>query len=76
MKDRYITDETSRYLQYLDANNLYGWTMIQRLPAHKFEWEKMSMILPLKKQINWWKKTDKDIFPKLIKSIKKIALEA
>ena len=23
---------------YLDANNLYGWTMIQRLPVNGFKW--------------------------------------
>ena len=23
---------------YWDANNLYGWTMIQRLPYSKFKW--------------------------------------
>ena len=23
---------------YLDANNLYGWAMIQRLPVNGFKW--------------------------------------
>ena len=27
------------YLQYLDANNLYGWTMVQNLLIHSFKWE-------------------------------------
>ena len=30
----------SIYLQYLDANNLYGWAMIKNLPTHGFKWKK------------------------------------
>ena len=29
----------SNYLTYLDANNLYGWTMSQELPTGDFKWE-------------------------------------
>ena len=29
--------ETS-YLQYLDANNLYGWSMSKKLPVNDFAW--------------------------------------
>ena len=34
----YDPNKESSYLQYLDANNLYGWAMLQLLPASKFKW--------------------------------------
>ena len=37
MKD-YNPDKESVYIQYLDANNLYGWAMSQPLPTHGFKW--------------------------------------
>ena len=36
----YDPDEPSTYIQYLDANNLYGWAMSQSLPTHGFKWMK------------------------------------
>ena len=30
----------SSFLQYLDANNLYGWAMIKKLPIGEFKWIK------------------------------------
>ena len=39
MKDLYNPDELSTYLQYVDANNLYGWAMINNLPTHRFRWK-------------------------------------
>ena len=45
-------DETkpSLYLQYLDANNLYGWSMCQHLPVSNFKWseDKIEVILKTK----------------------------
>ena len=39
MKD-YNPDNESTFIQYLDANNLYGWAMSQQLPTHGFKWMK------------------------------------
>ena len=36
----YDEKEDSSYIQFLDANNLYGWTMSQKLPANGFKWKK------------------------------------
>ena len=36
MKD-YDKNKESLYLQYLDVNNLYGWSMSQKLPVNNFE---------------------------------------
>ena len=37
MKD-YDKNKESSYLKCWDVNNLYGWTMSQKLPVNKFEW--------------------------------------
>ena len=39
MKDLYNPDEVRLYLQYLDANKLYGCAMVQNLPTHRFKWK-------------------------------------
>ena len=38
MGNIYNPSKESKYLQYLDANNLYGWAMSQPLPMCGFEW--------------------------------------
>ena len=38
MDDKYDLNKESSYLQYLDANNLYGWAMSQPLPTGGFRW--------------------------------------
>ena len=37
MKD-FDKTKPSTFIQYLDANNLYGWAMTQKLPTHGFKW--------------------------------------
>ena len=34
----YDSSEKSKYITYLDANNLYGWAMSQYLPYSGFKW--------------------------------------
>ena len=34
----YNENKESSYIQYLDANNLYGWAISQKLPVNGFKW--------------------------------------
>ena len=36
--EEYDSDKPSTYIQYLDANNLYGWAMSCKLPTDGFRW--------------------------------------
>ena len=36
----YNKDEEESFLQYLGANNLYGWAMSEPLPVDGFDWIK------------------------------------
>ena len=37
MNDLYNPDEVSIFLQYVNINNEYGWSVINNLPAHGFK---------------------------------------
>ena len=38
MGNRFNKNKLSKYLMYLDANNLYGCAMSEKLPIHSFKW--------------------------------------
>ena len=38
MGKKFDPESVSSFLQYLDANNLYGWAMSQPLPTGGFKW--------------------------------------
>ena len=48
MKDLYNPDGESIYCQYVDANNLHGWAMVQNLPTHGFLWKEAEDLTPQK----------------------------
>ena len=39
--NNYYENKESSFLEYLDANNLYGWAMPQKLPVDDFKWKKI-----------------------------------
>ena len=58
MKD-YNKKEASKYLMYVDANNLYGCAMSQKLPVHSFKWMTDKEIKNLFKVqvVQFWERT-------------------
>ena len=40
----YNKNNESSYIEYLDANNLYGWAISQKLPVKGFKWVKQKNI--------------------------------
>ena len=61
MSYEYDPSKPTEYLQYLDANNLYGWAMSHPLPTGEFKWidvrenkvEPKKMVETLAKNSNW-----------------------
>ena len=49
MGDKFVASELSKYIAYLDANNLYGWAMSKPLPTHGFKWMKVNELETLEK---------------------------
>ena len=47
--NKFNPSEPSKYIQYLDANNLYGAAMSMKLPTHGFKWMN-------KYELNLWEK--------------------
>ena len=61
---KYDKNKESSYIQYLDANNLFGWAMSQKLPVNGFKWIKNVTEIDKKFIKNYDEDSDKDIFLK------------
>ena len=61
---KYDKNKESSYIQYLDANNLFGWAMSQKLPVNGFKWIKNVTEIDKKFIKNFDEDSDKDIFLK------------
>ena len=43
MGDAYDSKQESSYIAYVDANNLYGWAMVQPLPYKDIKFEEINL---------------------------------
>ena len=50
--NNYNKDTISSYLMYLDANNLYGWAISQKLPINRFKWVGKSKLSRFNERLN------------------------
>ena len=59
MKEGFNKNESSKYIMYLDANNLYGCAMSMKLPTHGFKWLTGGEIENLyeNQELHTWNKT-------------------
>ena len=55
----YDKNKESSYIQYLDANKLYGWAMSQKLPVNYFKWVKKASKIDEKFIKNYDEDSDK-----------------
>jgi hypothetical protein len=44
MKERFDNTKQSTFLEYLDANKLYGWVMSKYLPYGGFKWGETALM--------------------------------
>ena len=62
MNEIYDSSKESTHIQYLDANNLYGWAMSKPLPTHGFKWMSESELTSLQDSsasaANWKSKNE------------------
>ena len=58
----YDKNKESTYLKYLDVNNLYGWTMLQKLLVTKFDWIEDNFQFNEDSIKNYLKESDKGYF--------------
>ena len=59
MEESFNKSKPSKYIQYLDANNLYGAAMSKKLPTHGFKWMTCKELETLieQQELNTWNKT-------------------
>ena len=59
MKGGFNKNEPSKYIMYLDANNLYGTAMCNKLPTHGFKWMTGGELEKLyeNQELHTWNKT-------------------